>query len=138
MKEQKGNILLKAHELINGERNASYGSFGDNVERIQDLMSAMTGKSFSADDVHCFFISLKLCRRGKDGFTTDTLTDLAGYAGLINDNQKGQESSGFEDHVCAHCSKIIEEKSYPILPSGSYHRDCVVPAHEPATFGVSS
>ncbi|MDB4312198.1 DUF6378 domain-containing protein [bacterium] len=81
------SILQKALDLVNGQRKADYGSFSDNVERMQVMLNAMTGNVYTRHDIHAFFMALKLCRTDRTSWTDDTLTDLCGYAHLIQIDQ---------------------------------------------------
>jgi len=80
-------ILDEAKNLITGSRNKTYGSFSENVVRVQLLMEGMTGRKPSRHEVHSYFLALKLCRSGNVDWTEDTLTDLCGYAALINEDR---------------------------------------------------
>lgn len=99
MSSERGLILKKAHKLINGDRNDDYGEFGDNVESMRNLMKGMCNLDLSDHQVHCFFLALKLCRANGKSFTKDTLTDLAGYAGLIDDSQHHKLSEQAEEEI---------------------------------------
>jgi len=93
LKKQPDKVLLKARELITGDRFEHYGRFSDNVEAMQLLMEGMTGRKFSKHEIHSFFIALKLARNhaGK-WWNTDELVDLCGYLSLIDEIQeRGKE-----------------------------------------------
>ena len=77
------DLLSNAVSLITGARPDKYGSFADNVTDIQMLMKAMTGGKPTRHEVHSFLLALKLSRNKGEGWSEDTLTDLAGYAALI-------------------------------------------------------
>jgi len=81
------DILDKAKKLIKGARPKEYGSFHDNIDRMNILMFSLTGKQYTTHELRSFFIALKLCRHDQDGFSDDTLTDLIGYCQLIKNDQ---------------------------------------------------
>jgi len=83
------DLLSNANSLITGVRGENYGPFKENVSTIQLMMEGMTGRKPSRHEVHSFILSLKFCRHTKDGWSEDTLTDLAGYAALIHEDCDG-------------------------------------------------
>jgi len=77
-----GMILLTAHDLINGDRQADYGTPGENLARVADLWAAYTGgHPFTAHDVALMLVLLKLAREAH-GHKPDNLIDAAGYIAL--------------------------------------------------------
>ena len=83
------DLLSKANSLITGVRGENYGPFKENVTDIQLLVGGMTGKTPSKQQVYAFIFAMKLCRHTEDGWSEDTLTDLAGYAALIHEDCNG-------------------------------------------------
>ena len=79
-----GEILLEAHSLVNGEREASYGSPKESFIRIADLWSAYLGKAVTAKDVAICMALLKLAREA-NRHKGDNLLDAVGYLGLAAD-----------------------------------------------------
>ena len=84
-----GNILLQAHALINGERQASYGHPAENLGRVAAMWSVYLDMSMNAKDVCLMMAMLKLCRE-MNQHKRDNLLDAAGYIGLAADMECGQ------------------------------------------------
>jgi hypothetical protein len=78
---QDDSVCLEAHRLINGERQAHYGSQYVNFGDIADLWSAYLDKPVSRNDVANLMILLKIARTKRQGYHRDSYTDVAGYAG---------------------------------------------------------
>lgn len=77
------SILLKAEELINGDRAAAYGSPLEQYTKTAALWNAYLGiDSITAEDAVNMMVLLKVQRNGKDGYHEDSVTDIAGYAGV--------------------------------------------------------
>lgn len=85
--KKNGKILRQAYKMINGKRNEKYGTFAENIDNMEPLMEALTGNTYTRHELRSFFIALKLCRTNHKKFNTDELRDLAGYCGLIEDDQ---------------------------------------------------
>ena len=81
------SILTKAEELINGQRAKDYGDARENHQRIADLWNAYAGTDFIPDDVAVMMILLKIARLMENGYHEDTVTDIAGYAGVLEKMQ---------------------------------------------------
>ena len=78
------SILTTAEELINGQRAQDYGDAWENHVRIARLWQAYKpGYEFSAEDVAVMMILLKIARFMENGYHHDTVTDIAGYAGVL-------------------------------------------------------
>jgi hypothetical protein len=74
--------LREAARLISGERDAQYGSPGDNFARIAKIWSVVLGVNVTEEDVAMCMVGLKMARyASKSGFQPDTWVDIAGYAG---------------------------------------------------------
>ena len=80
------DLLSNAVSLITGVRGQNYGKFKNNIRDIQLLMEGMTGKSYTRHEIYSFILALKLSRNIGKGWSEDTLTDLAGYAALIHED----------------------------------------------------
>lgn len=87
------SILTKAEELINGQRAIDYGDARENHQRIADLWSAYKwpegDEPYSPEDVAVMMILLKIARFMENGYHEDTVTDIAGYAGVLEKMQSG-------------------------------------------------
>lgn len=86
---ENGKILLKAHALINGDRQNGYGHPIENLSRIAALWSAYLGRTVSAKDVAVCMAFVKLGREAGN-HKPDNLLDAAGYIGLAADMEKVQ------------------------------------------------
>ena len=83
---EKMDALLEAHKLIHGERAETYGSASHFFHRLARLFSEYLGYKVSAKDVVVFMIFLKLERlRNSDYKHRDSLVDMAGYVGLLDE-----------------------------------------------------
>lgn len=81
------SILDAAKALITGDRAQEYGHPSINLTRIATLWGAYLKAPITASDVAALMILLKIARL-RTGVGTvesirDTITDIAGYAGLI-------------------------------------------------------
>ena len=77
------NILEEANELVNGDRQASYGHPIDDFTRTAKMWSAIIGHEVTAEQVGLCMCAVKLsrqCNRPK----RDNLVDLAGYACTVD------------------------------------------------------
>ena len=90
--DENGNILHKAYDLINGDRQKDYGSPWSNFGLLADFFTSYAKKRwnhvdvvFSRNDVVNFLILLKVSRACVERPTQDTYVDIAGYAGLGGD-----------------------------------------------------
>ena len=79
-----GRILAQAHLLINGTRQAEYGSTEDSFNRIAGMWRAYLGREITGHDVACMMCLLKLSREAHE-HKPDNLIDAAGYIGLAGD-----------------------------------------------------
>lgn len=84
-----GDILLKAHGLINAERQGDYGPPAASFVRIAALWSAYLGHAVTAKDVAMCMALLKVAREA-NRHKADNLIDAAGYIGLAADMEAGQ------------------------------------------------
>lgn len=80
--------LLRAHDLINGQRQEDYGPPVKNFQAIADvwnvLLDGRLKSPITPEDVCGLMAGLKLVRAAKDGWThEDSIIDGAGYLGLI-------------------------------------------------------
>lgn len=77
------SILTQAEALVNGARQADYNDPTVNFELIAKLSSLLTKQNLSARDCCLVLIAVKLSReifKHKE----DNLTDLCGYAEILN------------------------------------------------------
>ena len=78
-------ILLEAHKLITGPRQASYSHPAEDYARTVSIFNAITGHNLTALDGILFMVSVKLSRLAHERATgvphPDNIVDLAGYIG---------------------------------------------------------
>ena len=90
---KRKEILAKAEQCVNGQREQDYGTPEQNFKIIADLWSAYKGVPFSTVDVAMMMALLKIARIKNGGGTGDSFIDLAGYAacgGELADIEKGK------------------------------------------------
>ena len=82
------SVLLEAHNLIYGEREADYGSVTDNFARIAAGWQVILGTTVTPEQVGPAMAWLKIARQvGKP--KRDNLVDAAGYIGCVDKIGKG-------------------------------------------------
>ena len=87
--KERGAILDKAKQIINGERQDQYGSPEDNFSDIAVLWTWWASKSksfgFSRNDVAMMQALLKIARIRSGSGKEDSYIDCAGYVALAAD-----------------------------------------------------
>ena len=73
-------ILCAAESMVNGDRQADYGTPEDNFRNIAGLWSAYLGREVSPVDVAAMMILLKVARTRACSKRRDSWIDIAGYA----------------------------------------------------------
>jgi len=81
----RGDCLLKAHDIINGERLDNYGKPENNFKLIAKFWSEYKGVDFTDVDVAMMMLLLKVARIKTGCGTMDSFVDAAGYVGLAAD-----------------------------------------------------
>lgn len=81
-------VLLQAHELITGKRQASYAHPSKDYSQTRDIFEAMTGVSLTVEQSILFMVAVKLSRLrtalASDQIDCrDTIIDTAGYIGCL-------------------------------------------------------
>jgi len=82
------NVLLEAHDIIFGDREKTYGRPEFNLETIAEFWRIYIERKHNVmlallpEDICQMMILLKIARLINDPQHRDSLTDLAGYAGL--------------------------------------------------------
>ena len=76
----RAEVLKKANEVVNGDRDKQYGNPEDNFAVIADLWSAYKGVKFTRVDVSMMMSLLKIARIKSNPEKGDSYVDLAGYA----------------------------------------------------------
>lgn len=82
--ENKQTILDEAKTIVEGSRQADYGSPVEGFELIAKLASLITGKDLAPDDCCSVLIAVKLSRETFN-HKRDNLVDLCGYAYILNE-----------------------------------------------------
>lgn len=79
-----GGILVKALDIINGEKQKEYGDPAVMFPKIAQMWSAYLGREISSEDVAMMMTLLKIARQSYE-HKADNLIDAAGYIGLAAD-----------------------------------------------------
>ena len=86
---RRGRVLLKAAEIINGERQNTYGDPEDTFEEIVVLwnwwLEGKLDEKLTPDDVAMMMSLLKIAREKNGAGKTDNIVDACGYLGLYED-----------------------------------------------------
>ena len=80
-KNTRSEVLAIAGELINGERQAHYGTPQDNFGTTAEMWTAYLGRDISPADV-CHMMALLKIARLRGGKHYDSSVDCAGYMAL--------------------------------------------------------
>jgi hypothetical protein len=79
-------ILVDASQIINKDRNATYGHVVQDYEKVRTIFHALTGIQLDLHQCLLFMASVKLARLKtnleRDVLHKDSLTDLIGYLAL--------------------------------------------------------
>ena len=82
------DILLEAHQLVTGARQASFGYVVEDYIKVIVIFEGLTGIKLSLSDALLFMVSVKLARLrtnlDKNRLHHDSLLDALGYLGLLN------------------------------------------------------
>lgn len=78
----RDNILEKAKEIINGERQGQYGKPENSFQRIAEFWSGYLGKELSDYDVANMMILMKVARNAGGVYKDDNWIDICGYAAI--------------------------------------------------------
>ncbi len=86
---RRGRVLLKAVEIINGERQDSYGDPEDSFEEIAWVWNWWLGDhlqaNLTAQDVAMMMALMKIAREKNGAGKADNVVDACGYLGLYED-----------------------------------------------------
>lgn len=89
---ERTEILDRAKECVNGQREQDYGSPERNFDLIADLWARYLNAPISPKDVAVMMILLKAARIRNGGGSGDSWVDIAGYAacgGEISEIENG-------------------------------------------------
>lgn len=78
----KNDILDKAKNIINGERQGTYGNAEDNFANIAAFWSTYLNREISSTDVANMMILMKVARNASGVYKDDNYIDICGYAAL--------------------------------------------------------
>lgn len=84
---ERTKLLKEAEEIVNRDRNNTYGNPEDNFWDIAQLWHAYKGVQFTMMDVAIMNILIKIARLKKTPNYRDGLVDIAGYAACGADIQ---------------------------------------------------
>jgi hypothetical protein len=80
-------ILLKAYDLITGDRHNAYAHPSEDYGRTAAIFKAVTGHDLSVEEAIMFMICVKMSRLVNEMNTKqwlpDNATDAAGYLGCL-------------------------------------------------------
>lgn len=82
--ESEQDWLKKAHDIVHGDREKTYGDPGKNLRLIAQYWSAHTGITLTETDVCIMMMMLKIARLRNDQEHDDSWIDIIGYAALKN------------------------------------------------------
>ena len=85
---KRGNVLLEAHEVINGQRQDQYGNPEDSFATIAKMWSAWLGKEIFPYDAAMLMALLKVARAKHGAGHRDNHVDGCGYLALAADMAK--------------------------------------------------
>jgi len=91
VKNNRGDALLDAHKIINGERQDSYGNPENSFSVIARYWSVFLRQKhgvicdFESEDVAIMMALMKIARMGNGAGTKDSAVDCCGYIALAED-----------------------------------------------------
>jgi len=81
-------ILIQAHQIVNQDRQNTYGHPIDDYTKVINIFETLTGKKLTLDDAILFMVSVKLARLRtnleQEILHHDTLLDTIGYLTCLN------------------------------------------------------
>ena len=81
---ERGTVLDKAKEVINGERQDVYGAPEDSFQVIADFWSTYLCMKLTSKDIALMMTLFKIARE-QHQHKEDNLVDAAGYLGIAGD-----------------------------------------------------
>lgn len=88
-------ILNRAEEIINGDREGTYGKPEDSFDRIARLWSVYLNHDVSSVDVANMMVLLKVARNSGGVYKDDNWIDICGYAALGGEIQSRFDYDSF-------------------------------------------
>lgn len=97
MAERSGaEILLEAHRLITGDRQAVYSHPREDYQQTVEIFEALTGLHLTVEQGILFMVAVKLSRLRtnmvRGCLHHDSLVDTVGYLGCLNMAAKGDSN----------------------------------------------
>ena len=86
------SILSEANDIIYGERVKNYGNPTDTFQKGAWILTQLTGKPWTAQDIVKAFIIMKQLRNEHSPDNPDHTRDIAGYIGILHDIQQKVDS----------------------------------------------
>lgn len=83
----RADVLRRAEELINGDRQETYGDASVLHRRIALMWGAYLGEDVSAKDVMAMMALLKIARTAGGAGAVDNWVDACGYAALAAEQE---------------------------------------------------
>ena len=83
----KAEALLQHAAAVVTRRRDTYGDPREMFEQVATRWSLTLGRQVTAAQVVLCLIELKLARLGRDTRHTDSIVDIGGYAGLLEEVQ---------------------------------------------------
>lgn len=81
-------IVLRAYELITGDRHAAYDHPHADYTKVRDIYEAITGVSLTVEQAVLFPLAMKLARMRtsmtRGDWHEDSVTDAIGYLGCLS------------------------------------------------------
>ena len=81
------DILLEAHRLITGDRQAAYDHPVEDYTKVAEIFEGITGIKLTVQQALCFPLAMKLARmrtnREQGRWHEDSVVDAIGYLGCM-------------------------------------------------------
>lgn len=85
----RSEIIMKAEDLINGDRHSTYGDARESFVSIAKLWSVYLGVDVTAEQVAAMMVLMKVSRQRKSKHV-DNWVDIIGYAALGGEIEGGK------------------------------------------------
>lgn len=85
----RSEIIMKAEDLINGDRHSTYGDARESFASIAKLWSVYLGVDVTAEQVAAMMVLMKVSRQRKSKHV-DNWVDIIGYAALGGEIEGGK------------------------------------------------
>ena len=85
----RSDLIVKAEDVINGDRHSTYGDARESFETIAKLWSAYLSVDVTAEQVAAMMVLMKISRQRKSKHM-DNWVDIIGYAALGGEIEGGK------------------------------------------------